>query len=132
MILSAPRGGTLVSKPKMHSAHKILDGIPMEEAECLEPLLTSVPDAPLDNKPMAGNMIRNSSDLAVPQKDQTGRHMEGVTSPAPSRRLVTQLHLDSQPSSYQSQPDWSRYPMSDDIPHIQAETPGNQTVPDVV
>ena len=120
-------------KPKMHSAQKkVLDGIPMEEAECLEPLLTSIPDAPLDSKPMAGNMIRNSSDLAVPQIDQTGRPMEGVTSPALSRRSVTQLHLDSQPSSYQSQPDRSIYPMSDDIPHRQAEPPGNQTVPDVV
>ena len=58
--------------------------------------------------------------------------MEGVTSPAPARRSVTQLHLDSQPSSYQSQPDRSRYPMSDNIPHRQAEPPGNQTVPDVV
>ena len=133
VILSAPRGDTLVSKPKMHSAQKkVLDGMPMEEAECLEPLLTSVPDAPLDSKPMAGNMIRNSSDLAVPQKNQTGRPMEGVTSPAPSRHSVTQLHLDSQPSSYQSQPDRSRYPISDDMPHRQAEPPGNQTVPDVV
>ena len=97
---------TLVSKQKMHSAQmKVLDGIPMEEAGCLEPLLTSVLDAPLDSKPMAGNMIRNSSDLAIPQKDQTGRPMEGVTSPAPSRRSVTQLHLDSQPSGYQSMPD---------------------------
>ena len=99
---------------------------------CLEQLLTSVPDAPLDSKPVAGNMIRNSSYLAVPQKDQTSRPMEGVTSPAPSRHSVTQLHLDSQPSSYQSQPDWSRYPISDDIPHRQAEPPGNQTVPDIV
>ena len=48
----------------------------MEEAECLEPLLISVPDTPLDSKPMAGNMMRNSSDRAVPQKDQTGRPME--------------------------------------------------------
>ena len=133
MVLSAPRGDTLVSKPKMHSAQrKVMDGIPVEEAECLEPLLTSVLDAPLDSKPMAGNRIRNSSDLAVPQKDQTGRPMESVTSPAPSRCSVTQLHLDSQPSSYQSQPDQSRYPMSDNIPHRQAESPGNQTVPGVV
>ena len=80
VMLSAPRGDTLVRKPKMHSAKmKVLDGIPMEEAECLEPLLTLVPDAPLDSKPMAGNMIRNSSDLAVPQKDQTGRPMEPST-----------------------------------------------------
>ena len=82
VMLSVPRGDTLANKPKMHSAQmEVLDGIPMEEAECLEPLLTSVPDAPLDSKPMAGNMIRNSSDRAVPQKDQTGRPMEGVTSP---------------------------------------------------
>ena len=133
LMLSAPRGNTIFSKPKMHSAQmKVLDGIPMEEAECLEPLLTSVPDAPLDSKTMAGNMIRNSSDLAVPQKDQTGRPMEGVTSPAPSRRLVTQLHLDSQPSGYQSMPDRPRYPISDDIPNRQAKAPCNQTVPDVV
>ena len=70
VMLSAPRGDTLFNKPEMHSAQmKVLDGIPMEEVECLEPLLTSVPDAPLDSKPMVGNMIRNSSDLAVPQKD---------------------------------------------------------------
>ena len=31
VLLSAPRGDTFVSKPKMHSAHKkVLDGIPME------------------------------------------------------------------------------------------------------
>ena len=133
VMLSAPRGDTLFSKPKMHSAQmKVLDGMPMEEAECLEPLLTSVPDAPLDSKPMAGNMIRNSSVLVVPQKEQTGRPMEGVTSPAPSRRSVTQLHLDSQPSGYQSMPDRPRYPISDDIPNRQAKPPGNQTVPDVV
>ena len=114
-ILSAPRGDTLVHKPEMHSAQKkVLDVIPMEEVVCLEPLLTSVPDAPLDSKPMAGNTIRNSSDLAVPQKNQTSRPMEGVTSQAPSRHSVMQLHLDSQPSSYQSQPDQSRYPISDD------------------
>ena len=58
--------------------------------------------------------------------------MEGVTSPAPSRNLVMQLHLDSQPSNYQSQPDQSRYPIPDDIPHRQVESPGNQTVPDFV
>ena len=132
-ILSAPRGDTLVSKPEMHSAQKIdLDGIPMEEIVCLEPLMTSVPDAPLDSKPMAGNTIRNSSDLAVPRKDQTSRPMEGVTSPAPSRHSVMQLHLDSQPSSYQLQPDRSRYLIPDEIPHGQAKSPGNQTVPDIV
>ena len=43
-----------------------------------------------------------------------------------------QLHLDSQPSSYQSQPDRSRYPIPDDIPQRQVESPGNQTVPDIV
>ena len=79
------RGDTLANKPKIHSAQmEVLDGIPMEEAECLEPLLISVPDTPLDSKPMAGNMMGSSSDRAVPQKDQTGRPMEGVTS--------TQLH----------------------------------------
>ena len=62
-ILSAPLGDTLVSKPKMHSAQKIvLDGIPMEEVVCLEPLMASVPDAPLDSRPMAGNTVRNSSE----------------------------------------------------------------------
>ena len=81
---------------------------------------------------MAGNMIRNSSDLAVPQKDQTGRPMEGVTSPAPLRRSVTQLHLYSQPSGYQSMLDQPRYPILDDISSRQAKPPGNQTVPDVV
>ena len=84
-ILSAPLGDTLVSKPKMHSDQKIvLDGIPMEEVECLEPLMTSVPDAPLDSRPMAGNTDRNSSDYVVPKKDQTSRPTEGATSPAPS------------------------------------------------
>ena len=119
VMLSAPRGDTLVNKQKMHSAQMKL-------------LLTSVLDAPLDSKPMAGNMIRNSSDLAVPQKDQTGRPMEGVTSPAPLRRSVTQLHLDSQPSGYQSMPDRPRCPVSEDIPNRQAKPPGNRTVPDVV
>ena len=133
VMLSAPRGDTLFSKPEMHSAQmKVLDGIPMEEVECLEPLLTSVPDAPLDSTPMPGNMIRNSSDLAVPQKDQTGRPMEGVTSPTPSRCSVTQLHLDSQPSGYQPMPDRPRYPILDDMPHRQVKPPGNQTVTDVV
>ena len=113
-ILSAPRGDMLVSKPEMHSAQKIVPGgIPMEEVVCLEPLMTSVPDAPLDSK-------------------QTSRPMEGVTSPAPSRHSVMQLHLDSQASNYQSQPDRSRYPIPDDIPHRQLESPGNQTVPDFV
>ena len=95
-------------------------------------LMTSVPDAPLDSKPTAANTIRNSSDHVVPQKYQTSRPMEGVTSPAPSRHSVMQLNLDSQPSSYQSQPDRSRYPIPDDIPHRPAESPGNQTVPDIV
>ena len=58
--------------------------------------------------------------------------MEGVTSPALLRRSVTQLHLDSQPSGYQSMPDRPRYPISDDIPRRQAKPPGDQTVPDVV
>ena len=71
----------------------------MEEVVCLEPLVTSVPDAPLDSKPMAGNTIRNSSANAVPKKDQTSRPMEGVTSPAPSGHSVMQLHLDSQPDA---------------------------------
>ena len=73
---------------------------------------------------MAGNMMGNSSDRAVPQKDQTGRPMEGVTS--------TQLHLDSQPRGYQSMPNRPKYPWSDDIPNRQAEPPGNRTVPGVV
>ena len=71
-------------------------------------LLISVPDAPLDSKPMAGNMMRNLLDVAIPQKDTTGRPMEGVTSPTASRRPVTLLHLDSQPSGYKSMPDWPR------------------------
>ena len=133
VMLSAPRGDKLVSEPEMHSAQmKALDGIPMEEVECLEPLLTSVPDAPLDSKPMAGNMIKNSSDFAVPQKYQTGRPTEGVTSPAPSRRSVMQLHLDSQPSGYKSMPDRPRYLISDDAPHRQARPPSNETETDVV
>ena len=74
MMSSALWGDTLANKPKMHSAQmEVLDGMPMEEAECLEPLLISATDTPLDSKPMAGNMMENSSDRAVPQKDQTGR-----------------------------------------------------------
>ena len=88
-ILSAPLGDTLVSKPKMYSAQKIdLDGIPMEEVVCLELLMVSVPDAPLDSRPMAGNTDRNPSDYVVPKEDQTSRPTEGVTSPAPSRHSV--------------------------------------------
>ena len=108
---------------------RVLDGIPKEEVECLEPLLISVPDAPLDSKPMAGNRMRNSSDVAIPQKDMTGRPMEGVTSPTPSRRSVTLLHLDSQPSGYKLMPDWPRDPISDDIPQRQAKPPDSMTVP---
>ena len=125
VMSSALRGDTLANKPKMHSAQmEVLDGIPMEEAECLEPLLVSVPDTPLDSKPMAGNIMRNSSDRAVSQKDQTGRPMEGVTS--------TRLHLDSQPRGYQSMPNRPKYPWLDDIPNRQAEPPGNRTVTGVV
>ena len=128
MISSAPQGDTLFSKPEMHPAQmRVLDGIPMEEVECLEPLLTSIPDAPLDSKPMAGNRMRNSSDVAIPHKDPTGQPMEGVTSPTPSRHSVT-LHLDSQPSGYKSMPDWPRHPISDDIPQRQAKPPDNKTV----
>ena len=100
----------------------------MEEVECLEPLLISVPDAPLDSKPMAGNRMRNSSDVAISQKDTTGRPMEGVTSPTPSRRSVTLLHLDSQPSGYKSMPDWPRDPISDDVPQRQEKPPDSKTV----
>ena len=99
VMSSAPQADTLFSRPEMHPVRiRVLDCIPIEEVECLEPLLISVPDAPLDSKPMAGNRMRNSSDVAIPQKDTTGRPMEGVTSPTPSRRLVTLLHLDSQPN----------------------------------
>ena len=38
-ILNTPLRDTLVNKPKMYSAQKIdLDGIPVEEVVCLEPL----------------------------------------------------------------------------------------------
>ena len=117
VMSSAPRGDMLFSGPEIHPARmRVLDGIPMEEVQCLEPLLILVPYAPLDSKPMAGNRMRNSSDVTIPQKDTTGRPMEGVTSPTPSRRSVTLLHLDSQPSGYKSMPDWPRDPISDDIP----------------
>ena len=76
---SAPCGDMLFSGPEMHPARmRVLDGLPMEEVECLEPLLNSVPDAPLDSKPMAGNRMRNSSDVAISQKDTTGRPMEQI------------------------------------------------------
>ena len=96
--------------------------------ECLEPLLISVPDAPLDSKSMAGNRMRNSSDVAISQKDTTSRPMEGVTSPTPSRRLVMLLHLDSQPSGYKLRPDWPRDPISDDVPQRQEKPPDSKTV----
>ena len=65
---------------------------------------------------MAGNTDRNSSDYVVAKKDQTSRPTEGVTSPTPSRHSVIQLHLDSELSKYQLQPDRSRYPMPDYTP----------------
>ena len=58
---------------------------------------------------MAGNMDRNTSEYVVPKEDQTSRPTEGVTSPAPSRHSVMQLHLDSQSSKYRLQPDQSGY-----------------------
>ena len=73
VMSSAPREDTLFSGPEMHPAQmRVLDGIHMEEVECLEPLLISVPESPLDSKPMAGNRMRNSSDVAISQKDMTG------------------------------------------------------------
>ena len=37
VMSSAPRGDTLFSGPEMHLARmRVLDGIPMEEVECLE------------------------------------------------------------------------------------------------
>ena len=130
-ILITPLGDTLVNKPKMYSTQKIdLDGIPMEEVVCLEPLTVSVADAPLDSRPMAGNTYRNPSDYVVHKEDQTSRPTEGVTSPAPSRHSVMQLHLDSQSSKYRLQPDQSGYPVLDGIPRRQVGFSGNQTVPD--
>ena len=129
VMSSAPRGDTLFSGSEMYPAQvRVLDGIPMEEVECLEPLSISVPDAPLDSKPIAGNRMRNSSDVAISQKDMTGRHMEGVTSPTPSRHSVTLLHLDSQPSGHKSMPDWPKDPISDDIPQRQEKPPDRKTV----
>ena len=130
-ILSAPPGDTLINKPKMYSAQKIdLDGIPMEEVVVLEPLAFSVPDASLDSRPMAGNMNWNPSEYVVPKEDQTSRPTEGVTSPAPLRHSVMQLHLDSQPSINKLKPDQSGDPVPDDTPHRQVGFYGNQTVPD--
>ena len=129
VMSSAPRGDSLFSGSEMHPAQmRVLDGIAMEEVECLEPLLILVPDAPLDSKPMAGNRMRNSSDVAISQKDTTGRPMEGITSPTPSRHSVTLLHLDSQPSGYKSMPDGPRDPISDDIPQRQEKPPDSKTV----
>ena len=55
------------------------------------------------------------------------RPTEGVTSPAPSRHSVMQLHLYSQSSKYQLQPDQSGYPVPDGIPRRQVGFSGNQT-----
>ena len=130
-ILSAPPGDTLVNKPKMYSAQKIdLDGIPMEEVVVLELLAFSVPDTSLDSRPMAGNMDWNPSEYVVPKEDQTSRPTDGVTSPAPLRHSVMQLHLDSQPSRNKLKPDQSGDPVPDDTPCRQVGFYGNQTLPD--
>ena len=64
------------------------------------PVISSaLPDAPLDSKPMAGNRMRNSSDVAIPQKDTTGRPMEGVTT---SRQYVHQS-LSRRPTRHRHQ-----------------------------
>ena len=129
VMSSAPRGDTLFSGPETYPAQmRVLDGIPLEEVECLEPLSISVPDAPLDSRPMAGNIMRNSPDVAIYEKDTTGRPMEGVTSPTPWRRSVTLLHLDSQPSRYKSMPDRSKDPISEDIPQRQEKPLDSKTV----
>ena len=119
-ILSAPPGDTLVNKPKMYSAQKIdLDGKPMEEVVVLEPLAFSVPDASLDSRPMAGIVNWNQSEYVVPKEDQASRPTEGVTSPAPLRHSLMQLHLDSQPSRNKLKPDQSGDPVPVDRPHRQ-------------
>ena len=129
VMSSAPRGGMLFRGPETYPAQmRVLDGIPMEEVECLEPLSILVPDAPLDSRPMAGNRMRNSPDVAIYEKNTTGRPMEGVTSPTPWRRSVTLSHLDSQPSGYKSMPDQSKDPISEDIPQRQEKPPDSKTV----
>ena len=66
VMSSAPRGGTLFRGPETYPVQmRVLDGIPMEEVECLEPLSISVLDAPLDSRPLAGNIMRNSPDVAI-------------------------------------------------------------------
>ena len=101
----------------------------MEEVVVLEPLAFSVPDASLDSRPMAGIMNWNQSKYVIPKEDQTSRPTEGVTSPAPLRHTVMQLHLDSQSSRNKLKPDQSGDPVPDDIPHRQVGFYGNQTVP---
>ena len=129
VMSSAPGGGTLFRGPETYPAQmRVLDGIPMEEVECLEPLSISVLDAPLDSRPMAGNRMRNSPDVVIYEKNTTGRPMEGVTSPTPWRRSVTLLHLDSQPSGYKSMPDQSKDPISEDIPQRQEKPPDSKIV----
>ena len=100
----------------------------MEEVE--EPLAFSVPDVSLDSRPMAGNMDWNPSECVVPKENQTSRPTEGVTSPAPLRHSVMQLHLDSQPSRHKLKPDQSGDPVPDDTPCRQVGFYGNQTVSD--
>ena len=91
----------------------------------LEPLAFSVLDVSLDSRPMAGNMDWNPSEYVVPKENQTRRPTEGVTSPAPLRHSVMQLHLDSQPSRNKSGD-----PVPDDTPRRQVGFYGNQTVSD--
>ena len=55
---------------------------------------------------------------------------EGVTSPAPLRHSVMQLHLDSQPNRNKLKPDQSGDPVPDDTSRRQVGFYGNQTVPD--
>ena len=82
---------------------------------------------------MAGNMDWNPPEYAVSEKDQTSRHTEGVTSPAPSGHSVMQtVNLDSQHSRNKLKPDQSGYPVSDDTTRRKVGFYDNQTVSDLL
>ena len=98
----------------------------------LDPLEFSAPDASLDSRPIVGNMDWNPSEYVVHIEEQTRRHTEGVTSPAPLRHLVMHFHLDSKPGRNKLKPDQSGEPLPNGILRRQVDVCGSQTVPDFV
>ena len=74
----------------------------------------------------------NPSDYVVHNDEQTRRHTEGVTSPAPVRHSVMQFHLDSQSGIIKLKPDQSEDPWPNGTPRRQVDVCGSQTVPDIL